>query len=186
MKAKPTKNEGEILLQVSRSDEDLLEAACCPTRGPAFKIKQVLVPVDFSECSKKALQYAVALAREHKASIALLYVVPTNYAVGEFGDINYTSIEEDERSRAERELAALAVDEVRGVVAADTLIRNGSPATAIIDVAKKLPADVIVIATHGRTGLTHALLGSVAEHVVRKAPCPVLVVREREREILAD
>jgi universal stress protein A len=185
MKAKPTKKEGEVILQLNRSDEDLLEAASCPPR-PAFTIKQVLVPVDFSECSKKALQYAVVLAREHKAAITLLYVEPTtSYALGEYGGINYAALEGDLRANADRDLATLVVDEVRGVVPADTITRSGAPPEAIIDVAKKLPADIIVIATHGRTGLKHVLLGSVAEHVVRKAPCPVLVVREQEREILA-
>ncbi len=161
MKAKPTKREGEVLLQVNRRDEDLLEAASCPPR-PAFKIKQVLGPVAFSECSKKALQ------------------------LGEYGGIDYAALEGDLRANADRDLAALVVDEVRGVVPAETLVQSGAPAEAIIGAAKKLPADMIVIATHGRTGLKHVLLGSVAEHVVRKAPCPVLVVREQEREILAD
>jgi nucleotide-binding universal stress UspA family protein len=73
---------------------------------------------------------------------------------------------------------------VRGVVAADTIVRTGSPAQEIIAIAERVPADMIVISTHGRTGLKHALLGSVTERVVRHAPCPVLVVRESERDIV--
>jgi nucleotide-binding universal stress UspA family protein len=61
----------------------------------------------------------------------------------------------------------------------------GSPTLEIVEMARSLPADLIVISTHGRTGLKHVVLGSVAEHVVRRAPCPVLVVREEEHEILA-
>lgn len=73
----------------------------------------------------------------------------------------------------------------RAVVIPERLVRSGSPAFEIIEVAKFLPADVIVISTHGRTGLKHMLLGSVTERVVSRAPCPVLVVREREREFIA-
>jgi len=184
MKAKPTGNHGEVLLQVNRSDEGLLEAAGSAARPAAFKIRQILVPVDFSECSKKALRYAVALAREHEAAVTLMHAVPTDYALGEYGGINYATLEKELTASADRQLAALLVDEVRGAVASDTLVRTGSPAATIAAVAKQLPADIVVIATHGRTGLRHFLLGSVAEHVVRSAPCPVLVVREREREIL--
>lgn len=65
------------------------------------------------------------------------------------------------------------------------MVTTGSPAAEIVGAATRLPADVIVISTHGRTGLKHVLLGSVAEHVVRHARCPVLGVRENEREFLA-
>jgi nucleotide-binding universal stress UspA family protein len=184
MKAKPTGNRGEVLLQVNRSDEGLLEAASAGARSAAFKIRQILVPLDFSECSRKALRYAVALAREHEAAITLMHAVPTDYALGEYGGINYATLEKELTASADRQLAALLVDEVRGAVATDTLVRTGAAAATIAAVAKQLPADMIVIATHGRTGLKHFLLGSVVEHVVRSAPCPVLVVREREREIL--
>lgn len=85
----------------------------------------------------------------------------------------------------EKELAKLVVDEVRREVPTDTLVLVGSPAVEIIEAARSLPADLIVISTHGRTGLKHVFLGSVAERVVQRAPCPVFVVREREHEILA-
>jgi len=82
-------------------------------------------------------------------------------------------------------LAQLAAEALRNEVPADTLVRIGSPALEIVETARNIPADLIVISTHGRTGLKHVFLGSVAEHVVQRAPCPVLVVREREHEILA-
>ena len=85
----------------------------------------------------------------------------------------------------EKKLAELVTEEVHGQVLADSLVRSGSPAIEIIAAAKELDADVIVISTHGYTGLTHVFLGSVAEHVVRRAPCPVLVVREKEHEFIA-
>ena len=184
MKAKPTKEPGGIVLEMGRRDEPLMAAANRATPAP-FRLKRILVPIDFSDCAKKALRYAIPLAKEHEASITLLYVVPPDYAVGEYGGIAYTTLHEEARTTGERELAAFAVDEVRSEVPADTLVRSGSPAFEIIEAAKALPADVIVISTHGRTGLKHVLLGSVTENVVRHAPCPVLVVREREHEFIA-
>jgi universal stress protein A len=184
MKAKPTKEPGGMVLEMDRSDEPLMAAASRATPAP-FRLKQILVPIDFSDCAKKALRYAIPLAKEHEAEITLLYVMPTDYAVGEYGGIDYAALEAETRATEERELAILAVDEVRGEVPADTLVRSGSPAFEIIEAAKALPADVIVISTHGRTGLKHMLLGSVTEHVVCRAPCPVLVVREDEREFIA-
>jgi len=67
-------------------------------------------------------------------------------------------------------------------VSTETSVRSGQPAFEIIEAAKVLPADLIIMSTHGRTGLKHVFLGSVTEHVVRQAPCPVLVVRDREHE----
>jgi len=182
MKAKPANHPGEVLLELSRRDEPLMAAATSAATKSPFKLKRVLVPIDFSDCSKKALQYAIPLAKEHEATITLLYIVPTNYNPGEFGAIDYYSIEGDLRVSSENELAKLAADEIHGEVSADTVVRTGSPALEIIDLAAKLPADLIVISTHGRTGLRHVFLGSVAEDVTRRAPCPVLVVREQEHE----
>jgi nucleotide-binding universal stress UspA family protein len=82
-------------------------------------------------------------------------------------------------------LANLVKEFVHGEVPAETVVRNGTPSMEIVELANTLPADIIIISTHGRSGLKHVLMGSVAEHVVRHAPCPVLVVREREREFLA-
>jgi nucleotide-binding universal stress UspA family protein len=186
MKAKPTSQPGQVVLELNRRDEAMLAAASCPaTAAPEpFALKKILVPIDFSECSRKALRYAIPLAKEHNAAIMLLYVVPTQYAVGEYGGIDYASLEADMRATGDQQLATMAVDEVRGQVRADTVVRAGSPMAEIIEAAKSLSADVIVISTHGHTGLKHVLLGSVAEHVVRRAPCPVLVVREREHEFI--
>jgi nucleotide-binding universal stress UspA family protein len=160
-------------------------------RGSEFpisrlKIKSILVPIDFSDCARKALQYAIPLAKQHQAAITLLYVVPTpNYAATESGAIDYASLQASMRTTGDKQLAALAVEEVRDEVPTVPLVRSGSPAVEIIEAAKSLPADLIVISTHGRTGLKHVFLGSVTEYVVRHAPCPVLVVREREHEFLA-
>lgn len=182
MKAKPTSKPGAVLLEVSDKDEKLLESARVAT---PFRIKNILVPIDFSECSKKALCYAMALAKEHKADITLLNVVFTNFAMGEPSSVEYVQFTGELRAKAQRELQALAAAEVHGEVIAKSFVRSGSPTGEILGMAASMPADIIVISTHGRTGLKHALLGSVTEHVVRRAPCPVLVVREHEHECLA-
>jgi nucleotide-binding universal stress UspA family protein len=183
MKIKPTKHSGEVVLEVNRRDEPLLSAAATAP----FSVKRILVPMDFSECSKKALQYGLALARLHNAAITLLYVVPSPaYAAVEYGGIDYAALETQMRADGEKELATLVVDEVRDKARADVAVRTGSPANEIVEAAKQLPADLIVIATRGRTGLKHVLLGSVAEHVVRYATCPVLVVREKEHDFIAN
>jgi universal stress protein A len=184
MKAKPTKEPGVVVLELDRHDEPLMAAASRTALTP-FRLKRILVPIDFSDCTRKALRYAIPLAKEHEAAITLLYVVPPGFSAGEYGGIDYAALQRDARATAEQELAALAVEEVRSEVPADTSVACGSPAFEIIEAAKSLPADVIVISTHGRTGLKHMLLGSVTEHVVCRAPCPVLVVRESEREFIA-
>jgi universal stress protein A len=184
MKAIPTKTPGEVRLELNRRDEPLMDAATRTAVKSPFKLKRILVPIDFSDCSKKALQYALPLAREQQAAITLLYVVPPAYGSGEYPAIDYAQFEASLRESGEKQLAKLAVDEVRGEVPGDTLVRAGSPSREIIEVARSLPADLIVISTHGRTGLKHVLLGSVAEHVVQRAPCPVFVVREREHECI--
>src|SRR5262247_2449377 len=97
MKAKPTNHPGEVLLELNRRDEPLMAAATTSAVKSPFTLKRILVPIDFSDCAKKALQYAIPLAKEHKAAITLLYVVPTNYALGEYGGIDYAAIEAEMR-----------------------------------------------------------------------------------------
>jgi len=179
MKIKPAQKPGEVVVEMRRGDESLLSGAA---PGP-FRLKMILVPIDFSVCSKKALQYALPLAKQHGAAITLLYVAPKpTYAVSEFGAVDYGAFESDMIAGGEKDLAALAARDVPGIIPSDTVVRSGSPASEIVALAKDLPVDLIVISTHGRTGLTHVVLGSVAEHVVRYAPCPVLIVRECEHE----
>jgi nucleotide-binding universal stress UspA family protein len=185
MKAKPTSKRGEVSLELSRCDELLMDAATRTAVKSPLKLQRILVPIDFSDCSKKALQYALPLAKEHGAGITLLYVVPPAYGAGEYGGIDYAQLEAGMKEGGGKELAKLVADEVRGEARAETLVCVGSPARQIIEVARDLPADLVVISTHGRTGLKHVFLGSVTEHVVQRAPCPVFVVREREHEILA-
>ena len=147
-----------------------MDAATRTAAKPSLNLKRILVPIDFSDCSKKALQYALPLAQEHRAALTLLYVVSPAYGGAEFGALNYVE---------------LVADEGRSDLVMDALVRVGSPALEIIATARSLRADLIVISTHGRTGLKHVFLGSVTEGVVQCAPSPVFVVRECEHEILA-
>jgi universal stress protein A len=181
MKAKPGKNSGEVVLKVTRCDESLLMAAATTP----FSLKNILVPIDFSDCSMKALQYALPLAKQHGAAITLLHIVPAlSYAAGEYGNIDYASLESEMLASGEQQLRTLAADHIGGAVRTNLRVQTGAPSIGITESAANLPADLIVISTHGRTGLKHIFLGSVSEHVIRHAPCPVLVVREREREFL--
>lgn len=185
MKAKPSQRPGEVTLELNDGDESLIEQATRATTRSPFNLKNILVPVDFSDCSRKALEYAVPLASFHKAVVTLLYVADPGYSGGVYGGVDYAYLERGAREDGERELTRLAQDRIPDDVCAVTLVKIGSPSTEIVEAATDLPADLIVISTHGRTGLKHVFLGSVAEHVVQRAPCPVLVVREQEREILA-
>jgi len=184
MKIKPLKKAGRVAVEISRRDESMLEqSAVEPT---PFAIKTILVPVDFSGCSKKALDYALPFAKQFGAGLVLLYVVPANFPVGEFGMIDVAFMEKELRASGEQQLADLAMNQIGPGIPSKNVIRVGRPVTEIADVAREKNADLIIISTHGHTGLKHVLLGSVAENVVRYAPCPVLVVREHEHEFLKD
>jgi universal stress protein A len=150
-----------------------------------LKIKKILVPVDFSECSKKALRYGIQLAREFCATVDVLYVVPPYYAYDPCCVAENERIEKELRVNGEQKLAAMVLQQIPQGLPVETFVRNGRPATEIVEAAGELGADLIVISTHGHTGLRHALMGSTAENVVRHAPCPVLTVREKEHEFLA-
>jgi nucleotide-binding universal stress UspA family protein len=181
MKVKPTSKSSEVLMELGLGDEALIDEAS--GQPSPFQIKNILVPMDFSACAEKALRYAMPLAEQNAAAITLLHVLPS-YVTGGLSTVDYVQLRGEMRASAESQLSALAAQEGKENVEIRFRTAEGDAATEIIAGANTLRADLIVISTHGRTGLTHALLGSVAEHVVRRAPCPVLVVREREHEFL--
>ena len=190
MKIKRAKRSGNVLVESGPADELLLErserlGACGRT---PFKLKNILVPIDFSACSKKALQYAIAFAGQFNATLNLVHVVQSNYFPGgEFsGGYDFARAEKELRESAGQQLAKLVLEEVDEFVPVKTAVRAGSPVQEIVTAARQLESDLIILSTHGRTGLKHVFLGSVAENVVRLAPCPVLVVRENEREFVAN
>lgn len=144
-------------------------------------IKRILVPVDFSDTSLKALDHAIEWAAAFKAEILVLFVVePIYYASPSdlYGSAANIGVVLQEQERIAREqMERLSVDlEKRGVTFRTTTM-TGTPYLRIVEAADQQKADLIVIATHGRTGLSHMLMGSVAEKVVRTAVCPVLSVR---------
>ena len=142
-------------------------------------ISHILVPVDFSAHSILSLEYAVALARRFHASLELLHVVddPATAAwAAEGAVLDVTGIRAALVDDAERQLAEYRTREGLDVPAITT-VRIGSPASAIVEHAQAVGTDLIVMGTHGRNGLAHLFLGSVAERVLRHASCPVFTVR---------
>ncbi|MCI0534682.1 MAG: universal stress protein [Verrucomicrobiales bacterium] len=184
MKVKPTLKRGHVVVELDRKDEALLVESAAPVSSP-FQIKKILVPVDFSECSKKALQYALPFAKQFDATLTLLHVVQVNYYVGDFGTIDTALLETEMRKNGENQLADLRAKEVGKDLRCETVLRSGRVVSEIVDVAKQTETDLIILSTHGHTGLKHVLLGSVAENVVRHAPCPVLIVRQQEHDFIA-
>jgi nucleotide-binding universal stress UspA family protein len=186
MKIKPATKRGQIIVELNSKDESILVNGQNADQKPSpFKLKRILVPIDYSACSKKALRYAIPLARQFSASLTLLHVVQASYPVGgEFATMDYTLCEKELCDLTEKQLAVMAREEIPDDVPAAALVRKGYPVQQIIDAARDLEIDLIILSTHGHTGLKHVFLGSTAENVVRRAPCPVLVVREQEHEFV--
>ena len=143
--------------------------------GPAA-IKRILVPVDFSDCSLDALEYAAVLAQRAKASVTLLHVLePVSYG------LDFTLTIPGSRARKKEAVAERLAGVVSALqalkVKAEYVIRGGLPNDSTLETARTISADMIIMGTHGRRGLSHALYGSVAESVLRNSRCPVLTVR---------
>jgi hypothetical protein len=105
MKAKPANKPGEVTLELTRRDEPMMAAATNRAAQSPFKIQRILVPIDFSDCSRKALDYALPLARQHQAALTLLNVVAPAYAASEYGAIDYSLLEAGLKEGAEKELS---------------------------------------------------------------------------------
>lgn len=138
-----------------------------------WKISRILVPVDFSEPSELAVSHACALAAAHGATITLSHVGESLHPDWFF---DTTLLQREIIEQAQKALDELVRKYCTGIKT-KTEMRFGHAVETIILSAQKMKADVIVIGTHGRAGVKHVLLGSVAERVARQAPCPVLVVR---------
>ena len=141
-------------------------------------IKRILVPLDFSEHAGAILDWATHLAEEHGSRILLLHVyhLPVEFQQleGAYLPADFWS---NVKHEAEQQLGRFAEQVRARGIEVDAYVREGYPATVIVEEAAGLDADLIVIGTHGHTGLKHLLLGSIAERVVQKAPCPVLTVK---------
>jgi universal stress protein A len=158
-----------------------------------IRLNKILTPVDFSPNSEKALDYGLRLAQLTQASVLLLHV----FELPEFsaclpeasslqGDyLEMKTIFDAAAAKAKERLAEVAHRAREAEVEVRTEICQGTPYEEIVKVAKAEGVELIVIATHGFTGFKHFLFGSTAERVVRTGPCPVLVVREKERDFVS-
>ena len=155
-------------------------------RAASPRLRTILIPTDFSGCANYALPYAAAIARATKATIICVHVVePIAPAVGYTGlaePLPIADISAQLEDSAERELPKLAeCDECAGLNVEEVMV-HGDAAAEIVRVAEEREVDLIVISSHGRTGLGRILFGSTAEAVVRHASCPVLVVKPPTQE----
>lgn len=144
--------------------------------GSKVAHQRLLVPVDFSDSSLRALRYAVDLAKNAGGSFKILHVVPADYGWLEIGREEYRDLDKSLQKQAAEELRALADANVPGNMSPDLEVRIGRPAEEIVAAAREAKSDLIVLSTHGRTGLDRYLLGSVAERVARLAPCPIYLI----------
>jgi len=153
-----------------------------------IKISKILCPTDFSELSVHSLRYARAFAATFEAQIHCIHVVDEAYqhwnAMGPEGAPLAPPLE-DLTTYAVTHMQQFADEHLVGLKYAPvTKVMSGRPADEIVQYALEKTIDLIIIATHGRGGLAHALLGSTVDKVVRKSTCPVLVVREQEHEFI--
>jgi nucleotide-binding universal stress UspA family protein len=149
-----------------------------------LEIRTILAPTDFSHHAEAALRYACGLAERFEAALHLLHVLPDVVVplgpdpslISSFPPEYYRETEE-----TSREALARALDGAWGVApSVELAVRWGDAVAGIVGYATDHKIDLVVIATHGRSGLSHVLLGSVAEQIIRESPCPVLTIRNRE------
>ena len=143
-----------------------------------MQINHILVPIDFSSDSEVAIDMAISLAKKLGSRITLLHAIHEVYiGVGEMAAALPPSYIEDIEAEVEREMQGYVNKVVEAGLNGDSVVVHGVPFQSILDAAEDQNIDLIVMGTHGRTGLKHVLLGSVAEKVIRLARCPVLVSR---------
>jgi universal stress protein A len=179
MKIKPTSQKGKVLVELEAKDDGLLKPL-------PFQLRRIVVPIDFSATATKALQYALPFATAFDAELLLLHVTQTWSMPVEYGYVPPDSAVSPRQllDSTRKALDELSTREIGARARYRVQVREGVPWLEIAAAARENEADLIILTTHGWTGLKHALLGSVAERVVRHAPCPVLVVREQERDFV--
>jgi len=158
-----------------------------PSPAPNVPLNTLLVPIDFSENALHAVDYAVRLAEVFGSRVILLHVyhfpveLLTDWSA--YGTLaGSAEILEGLRKDREEQMAALAREKARPGVAFETRVLEGTPFAEIVKAAREENADLIVMGTRGLTGIKHILIGSTAEKVVRKSPCPVLVLKPKNFE----
>ena len=163
-----------------------VQEVAIPEQGiPTLHVQKILVPIDFSSPCNKAFKYAVGFARQFGSHIVMIHVVEPPAAVDKEPLTGEgTPRTQSETALAEEKMQALADAFRDGRLKITSGIRRGVATHEIVQVAEELDVDLIIMATHGARGWKHFGLGSTADRVARAAPCPVLVVREREREFI--
>jgi universal stress protein A len=158
------------------------QTGVCATDWPVVNIRSILVPVDFSEPSIRALRFAIRFAERFAATITLLHVVEP-VASPDFASTPLAMEESKLSKMAKRKLDVLGKAPPGAACPIERkLVRSGKAFNVITEAAKEFKVDLIIIATHGYTGLKHVLMGSTAERVVRHASCPVLTLRDPNEE----
>jgi universal stress protein A len=175
----PTARQTRSMTAETLEDEQVIERP----EHRTLRLKKILVPIDFSPPSKNAFKYAVRFAEEFGGELTLLYVLEPGSMTGGMAIPEATAFVESDIVAAGKNLRSLIVSlQNTKIERPRWKVRGGLPAHEIVEAAKEMDVDLIVIATHGYTGWKHFCIGSTAERVVRAAPCPVLVVREKEHE----
>jgi nucleotide-binding universal stress UspA family protein len=172
---------GQVRSMTAKSFED--QSVLDRPQSHTLRLKKILVPIDFSPPSKNAFKYAVRFAEEFGGELTLLHVLEPQSMTGLLAIPEATGFVESDIVAAGKNLRSLA-GSVRNarIERPHWKVRAGLPSHEIVEVAKELDVDLIIVATHGYTGWKHFCIGSTAERIVRAAPCPVLVVREKQHE----
>ena len=153
------------------------------SRLPHVKRQRILVPVDFSDSSARALRHAAEQIAESKGLLIIVHVVPADYGWLGIGRAESRDLDRSLQRQAADRLHAFVDQHVRDTVAAELQVRIGQPAAEIIGAARESKCDSIVLSTRGLTGLDRYLISSVADRVARLAPCPVLLIRPGKRSL---
>ena len=152
------------------------------TKSELLGIQKILVPSDFSSASDNAFKYALNFSELFGAQLHVIHVLEPVVSPQFAGVPEAPAFFNKELAAAEENLRAWAKSVGATRAGAKLVLRNGFPAHEIVEAAKELAVDLVIIATQGLTGWKHFCIGSTAERVVRAAPCPVLVIREKEHE----
>ena len=138
---------------------------------------KILFPTDFSESAENASRYALSLAKKYASKVYVIHVIEPFTYTTEFG-LDFSAQLKEMEASARRLLDDIAASIKKTNLDVESALITGEPFVEIIKYARKEQVDLIVMATHGRSGIEHMLMGSVAEKVVRKSPCPVLTIKK--------
>ncbi|MFN3530915.1 MAG: universal stress protein [Candidatus Brocadia sp.] len=150
-----------------------------------INIKNILCPIDYSVYSEMALKYAIEFAEKYEAKLYLMHVLDIRvYDISDPDLYNVSIVDTETIEKLRERLLRCVNEDTKGRIPVEAIIIQGVPFAEIIKASRDYKIDLIVLGTHGRTGLSHAIMGSVAEKVVRKAPCPVLTIRHPEHDFI--